>query len=298
MQIASPEMPQDEELRAAFRRRLRDALRGQKKGIAAEDAEIDPTTLSRWISEESPREPGLFAIKRLADRLSTNVGQLLGEVEAPSATAEDREAIGGFVSWASRRFGIAEGSKRRRSVTTQENVLEFVPFKPKLQIIEEEEFRFMVKPQDFKQKDFDYPQPWHYWTNDTPIEELPAAAAGPVGVPGLLNPHGANVREVFDRVNQIVRVFGDSMEDRYFDGDLVRVDTRIRTPLDGTPVAVYCDDLGGSLIGFLKRDGDHVLLKKKNRTRYPEPIMLPSNGWILVGPIVELVSRRERREIL
>lgn len=263
------------------------------------DPDWKPRRSDPGADKRPAKDPSVFTIRDIARRLETTVGALLEE-RGYEITEADRHRAREAAVFLIEKFALTDGGISAAPVTTlsEDNVLEFVPFKPKLQIIEEEEFHFPVSPDKFKEKDFDYPQPWHYWTNDTPIDELPALAAGPVGVPGLLNPHGANVREVFDRVNQIVRVFGNSMEDRYFDGDLVRVDTRLRNPVDGTPVAVYCEDLGGSLIGFLKREGDHVMLKKKNRDQYPDPVVLPATGWILLGPIVELVSRKERREII
>jgi hypothetical protein len=104
------------------------------------------------------------------------------------------------------------------------------------------DFVFDVPPEKFKKKDFDYPQRWHYWTKGEPIEKR--LAAGLRGIPGgrissttkgrLLNPRDVSgPREVFDRLQQIVRIEGRSMENRYFHGDLVRIDTTLRNPEDG-----------------------------------------------------------------
>lgn len=38
---------------------------------------------------------------------------------------------------------------------------------------------------------------------------------------------------MFDEINRIVKVDGDSMEEEIFDGDLVRIDTGKRKPLKG-----------------------------------------------------------------
>lgn len=270
----------------------------------ARTVKMDRSYLSQLENATARSYPKQDLLRRIAKTLNLEIEELTGRETLRQVTPyesepdvrrlvdtlmtrrpADRAEILRFAQWTADRLPAAD-----------DNVLDFVPFRPRVEIIEEE-FRFPVAPEDFKQLDFDYPQPWHYWTADVPVDDLPALAAGPQGVPNLLNPRVDDVREVLDRVSQIVRVFGDSMEDRYFDGDLLRVDTRHRNPVNGDPVAVYCDDLGGSLIGFLKREDTRIVLVKKNKPRYSD-VVLPPSGWILVGRIVEIVRRVERRERL
>jgi transcriptional regulator with XRE-family HTH domain len=276
------------------------AFREQK--ALANKAGITEETLSRILNDVT-KDPGFETIAKIARAAMLDMNRVIAETadDTPPAVASslvadlltlrDRRRLTDFATFLLERFSIAP---------TQEEVLEFVPFRPReVHDVEEGEYRFPIPPDQFKERDFDYPQPFHFWEREEPIEELPSMAAGPRGVdnPHFLNPRGANIREVLDRVNQIIRVIGDSMEDRYFDGDLVRVDTRNRNPKRGDPIAVYCDELGGSLVGFFKPEGDRVCLVKKNRPKYDD-VQLPAKGWFLLGPVVELVRRIERRERL
>jgi transcriptional regulator with XRE-family HTH domain len=263
----------------------------------AHRAGITPEALNRVLSGKT-KEPGFETIAKVARAAGLDLNRVIAETadgaQVSSLVADllsirDRRRLTEFATWMHDRFEIK---------AEEDNVLEFVPFKQReVRDVEHGEYRFPIPPDQFKQRDFDYPQPWHYWTSDDiQLDEVPGVAAAPRGVPNLLNPRGGDIHEVLDRFNQIVRVVGDSMEDRYFDGDLLRIDTRNRNPLKGEPIAIYCDDLGGSLVGFFKPQGDRVALVKKNK-KYDD-VMLPPNGWLLIGPVVELVRRVERRERL
>lgn len=107
----------DEDLRAAFRKHLNAAFAGRKKYLVAREAGIDPTTISRWLSESEPREPGIFSVKRIADELGTTVGSLLEETPLGLTTA-DLEILRRFVAWANSKL---EGSISGSPVTTSQD---------------------------------------------------------------------------------------------------------------------------------------------------------------------------------
>lgn len=293
-------------------RQLRESL-GLTKVALAKRAGIDRTQLIKIErgDVESPRRVSLESIARvlncdisdLIDSTSSwqrqvtpyetndSYRRIIDEIELLSV--EDRKQVVTFLEWMT--------SRMPKKPAESDNVLEFIPARSTLEVIEEK-FQFPVSPEDFKVKDFDYPRDWHYWKSDNQNQHQ--LAAGAVGVLNesagldeshILNPKGGgDVREIFDRLQKVVRIYGDSMESRYYNNDLVRVDTRMRNPQNGDIVAVYSEDLGGSLVGILKREDQRITLLKKNPTY--RPVELPETGWFLLGVVVELVSRREQRE--
>jgi hypothetical protein len=292
--------------RAALENHLETLLPGGDIDNTAEWIGIGRSTLYRWKEGDRAMEAGppLFVIAALAAYRGLTITDILSEkalpvertpyetqpkmkalVDALIAVADEhRDEIIRHALWSA-----------ERAPKVDDNILHFVPHSEKSKPPRKfPPLDFTVTEKDFKQRDFDFPQPWHYWTNDVPIDDLPAAAAGPRGAANLLNRNGGKVREVFDEINRIVKVDGDSMEEEFFDGDLVRIDTGNRKPLKGEPIAVYCEDLGGSLLGYYKPDGDRVILVKQNKPKHDD-VLLPPMGWVLLGPVAEVVSRRVRR---
>lgn len=279
-----------------FRRRLREAVESapSRKHVYGED--VSEGGLSKIISG-GVKNPRLFTVKSIANRLGTTVGALLGETGAV-VTDADRAKLREFVVFLSSKFDrpgdVPHIGRRDASDQKEWNVVNIDP--------KEDDFVFSVPKEQFKQLEFDYPQRWHYWLKaDQSLEQK--VAAGLRGIPGgmgrvtdsrggLLNPRDVKgVHEIFDRLHQIVRVEGSSMEPRYVHGDFLRIDTTIRDPQDGSVVAIYCDELGGGMVGLMKRQGDRVVLKKKNRS-FPD-VLLPSTGWVLIGKVVAVVDRNE-----
>jgi len=172
------------------------------------------------------REPALFTIKRLAERLDTTVGDLLGE----------------------REFDVTVGDRRRIR-----DLLDFLWERLDLDSIQEVapqalEYRFPIPPSRFKERDYDYPQALHAWV----VPEVPMAA-GRSGIeadrPLLTTEVLHSIRDVRNGALQVVRVIGDSMADLLLDGYKVLVDTRMKKPRRGDLVAVYIKAEGG-VIGF------------------------------------------------
>jgi transcriptional regulator with XRE-family HTH domain len=277
--------------------------RGEQKALAYK-AGVTPEALNRILTGAT-KEPGFETIAKIARAAGLDMNRLAveeGEVPRASSLAadllslSDRRQLVRHAEWLRARFGL----EAKAHVIEEDNVLEFVPARTAREVIEESaEFRFPIPPDDFIERDFDFPRDWHYWRDGTRTAEM---AAGPTGVVSdfadgearLLNTR--NPTEIIDRLQKIVRVKGDSMEPRYFDGDLVRIDTTRREPTNGEPIAIYITDPAneGGVIGILYRHGDEIELRKKNPDY--SPIALGESGWILVGVVVELVSRREAPE--
>jgi transcriptional regulator with XRE-family HTH domain len=224
---------------------------------------------------------------RLVTPYDSNQGYRVMVDALDAVNGDDREEIVRHAMWSIQRA--------RPMSAAEDNILEFVPARREV-IAEHDDFRFPVPPSRFREGDFDYPQDWHYW-RDAEDRESDQYAAGPSAVigdgqPRILNP--PNPTEVFDRLQKIIRVKGDSMLPRYMDGDLLRVDTTRRTPRDGEPVAVYITDPAneGGIIGTLRHDGDRVSLSKRNPLF--TAVDLPERGWVLIGVVAEIVSRKEQ----
>lgn len=268
-------------------------------------AKMDRAHVSR-IEDGTYRSPRPENVEKIARAFNVDADELTGKAAMRQVTPyesnskyrelidalenmniDDRGEVIRHALWSS---GLASLARERAGASLPPTG------KPRIQIMEEE-FVFPISREDFKQLDFDYPQPYHYKASVEP--EVLGAAAGMAGRDGnvvrFLNPRGVEARDVIDRISRVIKVCGDSMEIDFKDGDLVRVDTRIRNPRDGEPVAVYCESLGGSLIGLIQRAEGSALLRKMNAAKYPNPVHLPETGWILLGPIVELVHREIRR---
>lgn len=275
------------------------ADRGEQKALA-HLAGIRTETLNKIVKGKT-KEPGFITVAKIVRAKGISLDKFYdGDLPQPIATprfdtvtVKDRRRMREFATW----LLELSGDDKKANLPKSGGV--------RIQIIEDD-FTFPIGRDEFMAKDFDYPQPWHYFAKrrrdeGAPPSALPLAAHSPgvepphgeADVVRFLNPRdaGGDVSEIFDRVHQIVRVVGDSMEMRYFNGDLLRVDTRVRDPRAGQPVAIYSKVMGGSLLGLYERQGDRVILRKENK-RHPD-VILPETGWILLGPVVAIVERLE-----
>lgn len=269
VQIRLPEMASVEGLERLFRSRLAAAFEGHKKHLVAEDIDVDATTISRWLSESAPREPGIFSVKRAANRLGVTVAHLLGEADDAIAP-NDREKVKGIVSWLSQRFGITE-----EVATAEEQQPRTVP---------EWTPEFPVSPEDFiGSGDGDYPLFYHAWNQDDHL-----AAAGPIAA-RTENPMSAilNSKEVREGRVRTIKVQGNSMSPSFEDGWIVAVDVALRQPKNREPVAVYRPKEKGMIIGRWERRGERVRLLKDNDKF--KPVELEKDD-LLVGTITKIID--------
>lgn len=285
VQIASPEMADVDGIKALFRQRLGDAFRGHKKSLVADDIDVDPTTISRWLSNDEPREPGIFSVKRAADRLGVSVSFLIGETPREIVAGEDRQRLTEFVTWLTTRYGLRVDDQTSTSVNNDISLSSNVArFQERTRPRWTEEFQ--MEPEQFIERDFDFPREYR---PDEVEEDLAAA-----GVTGVLN-DGENmtaqvIRDAPLRRNKlrIVRVVGDSMSDgtkwSMEDGELWSVDTTYKIPRHGDTVAVYIRD-EGSVFGILENGDGSWRLEKRN-TAY-EAVRLPgeTDAWQLIGRV-------------
>ena len=212
------------------------------------------------------RAPGVFTIKRLAERLDTTVGDLLGE----------------------REFDVTVGDRRRIR-----ELLEFLRQRLALDSIKDAtpqplEYRFPISPARFKERDYDYPQALHAWV----VPETPMAA-GASGIeadrPLLTTEVLHSIRDVRSGALQVVRVIGDSMADLFHDGYKILVDTRLQKPQKGDLVAVYVKAEGG-VIGYWREETrGQIFLDKHNLDYAPVPLGHHTE-WFLVGVITKIVE--------
>lgn len=210
--------------------------------------------------------PGLFTIKRLAERLETTVGDLLGE----------------------REFDVTVGDRRRIR-----ELLKFLQQRLALDSIEDRtaqplEYRFPVPPARFKERDYDYPQALHAWI----VPDMPAAA-GRSGVesdhPLLTTEVLHSIRDVRNAALQVIRVIGDSMADLLLDGYKVLVDTRLNKPKNGDLVAVYIKAEGG-LIGYWREETRGRVALDKHNPDYERVQLGHHTEWFLMGTITKIVE--------
>lgn len=263
-------------LAKAIHRRMRDweeahGLQFKKDNVVSRLLENDPDYEPyRRRDPEKQRgpstAPGVFTIKRLAERLDTTVGDLLGE----------------------REFDVTVGDRRRIR-----ELIEFLRQRLALDTIEENdpqplEYRFPVPPNRFKERDYDYPQALHAWA----VPETPMAA-GTGGIeadrPLLTTDVLHSIRDVRNGALQVIKVIGDSMADLLHDGYKVLVDTRLKSPQKRDLVAVYIKAEGG-VIGYWREETrGRVVLDKHNAHYDPVPLGHHSE-WFLVGIVTNIVE--------
>ena len=263
-------------LAKAIHRRMRDweeahGLQFKKDNVVSRllenDPDYEPYRPRDPAKQRGPSTaPGVFTIKRLAERLDTTVGDLLGE----------------------REFDVTVGDRRRIR-----ELIEFLRQRLALDTIEENdpqplEYRFPVPPNRFRERDYDYPQALHAWA----VPETPMAA-GTGGIeadrPMLTTDVLHSIRDVRNGALQVIKVIGDSMADLLHDGYKVLVDTRLKSPQKRDPVAVYIKAEGG-VIGYWREETrGRVVLDKHNAQYDPVPLGHHSE-WFLVGIVTKIVE--------
>lgn len=211
------------------------------------------------------QNPGIFTVEDIARRLHTTVGFLLGE-RGFDITLDDRRRMREFVVYLTERFHLRDVELAKQP--------------------DGDEFVFAVSPAEFREKDHDYPRPLHALA----VPQADAAAGAGAAEPSeLMMTHVLHsIREVREGRLQVIRVRGHSMADYLRDGDKILIDTRLVNPHNGEVVAVYIHSEGG-VIGYWRREGDHVYLEKHNPTFKTISLGSPS-GWKLWGTATKIVE--------
>jgi phage repressor protein C with HTH and peptisase S24 domain/DNA-binding XRE family transcriptional regulator len=150
---------------------------------------------------------------------------------------------------------------------------------------------FEIPPEEFIVGEWDYPQTYRGGEADL----MGGAAAGAfldVDVTGetaeLLNP---TLRDVQSGRYGVVKIFGDSMEPRLHNGDLVLLDTFDKEYRPERIMAVYrrrsATERGGGAFGYVHKVGDLLIMTKAN-PRYG-PIILTDQD-IIRGVVKKRLS--------
>lgn len=223
------------------------------------------------------KNPGIFTVQKdVADILGTTVGDLLAEPGYTAArdllSKDDRRKLRQAMLILRDLFDLDDQSLDEMNEPAAATL---------------EAYRFVVTPQQFIERDHDYPRTLHAWV----VPDVPAAA-GPagieVGVELTTTQVLHSIREVWDARLQVLRIIGDSMSPELQDGWKVLVDTEQTKPVDGALVAVYIKDEGG-VIGRWHREGDQLLLRKSNSTFPSVPLGAPDE-WALWGTVTRIVE--------
>jgi hypothetical protein len=222
------------------------------------------------------QNPGIFTVQEdVADVLQTTVGDLLGEQGYASA----RELL-----------SIDDRRKLRQAFLLLRDVFdlddetldEMEPVPPTSNV-----YQFVVPPEEFIERDHDYPRALHAWV----VPDLPAAA-GQSGAGADFEMSRTqvlhSVREVWDSRLQVVRVIGDSMAPELRNGWKVLVDTEQIKPADGALVAVYVNYEGG-ILGRWRLDGNRPILVKTNKAFADVHLGAPDE-WKLWGTVTQIVG--------
>jgi hypothetical protein len=223
------------------------------------------------------QNPGIFTVQEaVADVLQTTVGDLLGDPGYTAArdllSTDDRRKLRQVFLLLRDLFDLDDESLDdvNEPVTATSNV-----------------FKFIVPPEEFIERDHDYPRALHAWV----VPDLPAAAgetgAGPdfeMSKTQVLH----SVREVWDSRLQVVRVIGDSMAPELRNGWKVLVDTEQIKPADGALVAVYVKYEGG-ILGRWSVEGEQPVLIKTNRAFHDVRLGAPDE-WKLWGTVTRIVE--------
>lgn len=116
--VVKPENTSPEML--ALAKAVRKAIAAYEKGgasykiddatsrILERDPDYVPPRKRREDKARSPvQNPGIFTVKRIAQRLGTTLGELMGE-PGYELTSEDRNLLRGFVAWAANKVEASE----------------------------------------------------------------------------------------------------------------------------------------------------------------------------------------------
>jgi len=220
------------------------------------------------------KNPGIFTVQEdVAEVLGTTVGDLLAEpgYAAPRdlISSSDRLKLRQVVELLREMFELDDESLDPASGTKST-------------------YRFVVTPERFIERDYDYPRPLHAW--DVPVRA--AIAAGPPHEPDFSVDTAAvlhSVADYWDGHLQVIRVLGDSMAPELQNGWKVLVDTHATKPVEGALVAVYLMYEGG-VLGRWQNATDGAFLRKTN-PHYP-PVRVPAHPdeWKLWGTVTRIVD--------
>jgi hypothetical protein len=231
----------------------------------------------------SAKAPGVFKLQKIATSLETTVGDLLGE--------PGYEAARDLLSIAQRRT-LRDAVRLLRDLFDLEDVsLDEGDSRPAAA----NESRFSVTPDDFIERDHDYPRVLHAWI----VPETPAAA-GPAGATAEQELASTqilhSIREVWDNRYMVIRVIGDSMAPELRHGWKILVDTEQTRPVEDALVAVYVKDEGG-VIGRWHEVSDRIMLRKSNPEYSPVALGAPDEWWLwgTVTKVVEAPVEMSRR---
>jgi hypothetical protein len=223
------------------------------------------------------QNPGIFTVQEdVADVLDTTIGDLMGEAGYAAArdliSTDDRRKLRQAFRLLRDLFDLDDESLDQvdEPVATPSNV-----------------YRFVVPPEEFIERDHDYPRALHAWV----VPDVPAAA-GETGAGTDIDFTETqvlhSVREVWDSRLQVVRVIGDSMAPELRDGWKVLVDTQQTKPAEGALVAVYVKYQGG-ILGRWSLEGNQPILVKTNNA-FPNVRLGNPDEWKLWGTVTQIVG--------
>lgn len=224
--------------------------------------------------ERSAKSPGIFKLQQIADMLETTVGDLLGEPgyvsPADLLTDAQRRTLRDAVRILETLFDLDaplsdETSKPPAAATGT----------------------FLISPEEFIERDHDYPRALHAWI----VPELPATAGRAGAEPDMALDSAQilhSIREVWDTRYLVVRIIGDSMDPELQNGWKVLVDTERTNPSEGALVAVYIKDEGGILGRWHVEDGRPVL--RKTNPEYSKIRLGQPEEWTVWGTVTTIVE--------
>jgi hypothetical protein len=222
------------------------------------------------------QNPGIFTVQEdVADVLQTTVGDLLGEHGYTTArellSTDDRRKLRQAVLLLRDLFDLDDD--------TLDEIDEPTPIS--------NVYQFVVPPEEFIERDHDYPRALHAWV----VPDLPAAA-GTTGAGADFEMSKTqvlhSVRQVWDSRLQVIRVIGDSMTPELRNGWKVLVDTEQIKPAAGALVAVYIKYEGG-ILGRWRLDGNRPILVKTNKA-FPDVHLGAPDEWKLWGTVTSIVE--------
>ncbi|HEX8152358.1 MAG TPA: S24 family peptidase [Thermoanaerobaculia bacterium] len=232
--------------------------------ILENDPDYQPARRRSESKQRGPvKNPGIFTVKDIANRLHTTVGFLLAE-RGYDVSIDDRRRMRDFVIYLTERFHLLDVELARGRD-------------------DEAEYVFEIPEASFRELDHDYPRPLHAFA----VSQSDAtASAEPLE---LMITHALHaIREVREGALQVVRVRGDSMAGYLRDGTRILIDTRLRRPRNGDVVAVYIKSEGG-VLGYWRAEREQYFLDKHN-DEHSSIRLGHQTGWVLWGTATKIVE--------
>jgi hypothetical protein len=235
--------------------------------IVENDPDYKPARGRTEDKQRGPvKNPGVFTVKEIADRLHTTVGFLLSE-RGYDLTIDDRRRMREFVIYLTERFHLRDIELARGRD-------------------DEDEYVFEIPEGSFREIDHDYPRPLHAFA--VPEAEATASAGGAEPLELMMTHVLHSIREVREGLLQVIRVRGESMAGYLKPGYKILIDTRLRKPRNGDVVAVYIRNEGG-VIGYWRVERDQYFLDKHNTEHAPIALGHASD-WVLWGTATKIVE--------